>query len=221
MKTLEIIGFKRANLGKAESKKLRLEGNVPCVIYGGERQIHFYAPMIHFRALVYTPDIHYVNLNVEGEIFKCVLQDIQFHPVSEMILHADFLELKDDRLIKMLVPVKFIGESPGILKGGRLMVNTRKLLIKALPANMPENIVVDMTDIDLGKTVKVRDIEIDQFEILNNPQVTIASVSIPRIAKLEDELEEEEIEGEEGEEGEEGAEGTEKSEGGDKKGSEE
>ena len=221
MKTLEIIGFKRANLGKAESKKLRLEGNVPCVIYGGERQIHFYAPMIHFRALVYTPDIHYVNLNVEGEIFKCVLQDIQFHPVSEMILHADFLELKDDRLIKMLVPVKFIGESPGILKGGRLMVNTRKLLIKALPANMPENIVVDMTDIDLGKTVKVRDIEIDQFEILNNPQVTIASVSIPRIAKLGDELEEEEIEGEEGEEGEEGAEGTEKSEGGDKKGSEE
>jgi len=221
MKTLEIIGFKRANLGKAESKKLRLEGNVPCVIYGGERQIHFYAPMIHFRALVYTPDIHYVNLNVEGEIFKCVLQDIQFHPVSEMILHADFLELKDDRLIKMLVPVKFIGESPGILKGGRLMVNTRKLLIKALPANMPENIVVDMTDIDLGKTVKVRDIEIDQFEILNNPQVTIASVSIPRIAKLEDELEEEEIEGEEGEEGEEGAEGAEKSEGGDKKGSEE
>jgi len=221
MKTLEIIGFKRANLGKAESKKLRLEGNVPCVIYGGERQIHFYAPMIHFRALVYTPDIHYVNLNVEGEIFKCVLQDIQFHPVSEMILHADFLELKDDRLIKMLVPVKFIGESPGILKGGRLMVNTRKLLIKALPANMPEDIVVDMTDIDLGKTVKVRDIEIDQFEILNNPQVTIASVSIPRIAKLEDELEEEEIEGEEGEEGEEGAEGTEKSEGGDKKGSEE
>ena len=221
MKTLEIIGFKRANLGKAESKKLRLEGNVPCVIYGGERQVHFFAPMIHFRALVYTPDIHYVNLNVEGEIFKCVLQDIQFHPVSEMILHADFLELKDDRLIKMLVPVKFIGESPGILKGGRLMVNTRKLLIKALPANMPEDIVVDMTDIDLGKTVKVRDIEIDQFEILNNPQVTIASVSIPRIAKLGDELEEEEIEGEEGEEGEEGAEGTEKSEGGDKKGSEE
>ena len=221
MKTLEIIGFKRANLGKAESKKLRLEGNVPCVIYGGERQVHFFAPMIHFRALVYTPDIHYVNLNVEGEIFKCVLQDIQFHPVSEMILHADFLELKDDRLIKMLVPVKFIGESPGILKGGRLMVNTRKLLIKALPANMPEDIVVDMTDIDLGKTVKVRDIEIDQFEILNNPQVTIASVSIPRIAKLEDELEEEEIEGEEGEEGEEGAEGTEKSEGGDKKGSDE
>ncbi len=181
MKTLEIIGFKRANLGKGEAKKLRLEGNVPCVIYGGEKQIHFYAPMIHFRPLVYTPDIHFVNLNVEGEIFKCILQDIQFHPVSEMILHADFLELKDDRPIKMLVPVKFIGESPGILKGGRLMVNTRKLLIKALPKDMPNDIVIDITTVDLGKTVKVRELEVDNFEILNSPQVSIASVSIPEL----------------------------------------
>jgi len=205
MKTLEIIGFKRANLGKSESKKLREEGNVPCVIYGGKEQLHFYVPMILFRSLVYTPDIYFVNLNIEGKIFKCILQDMQFHPVSEMILHADFLELYEDKKIKMNVPVKFFGDSPGIRQGGKLMVNNRTLTIKALPKDMPESIELDISEISLGQTIKVKEVKLDNFEIINNPQVTIASVSIPRAAKtgdLEEELEEEEAAAEEGEEGE-------------------
>ena len=212
MKTLEIIGYKRANLGKSESKKLREEGNVPCVIYGGDEQVHFYAPMILFRPLVYSPEIYYVELNIEGKIYNCILQDIQFHPVSEMILHVDFMELNDKKPIKMQVPVKFFGDSPGIRAGGKLMINTRTLLVRALPKDMPESIELDISEITLGQTIKVREVEIDNFEILNSPQVSIASVSIPRAAKLGDEEEEEELE--EGEEGaEEGGESAPKEEG--------
>ena len=209
MKTLEIIGFKRANLGKSEAKKLRDEGNVPCVIYGGKEQLHFHVPMILFRTLVYTPDIYFINLNIEGQIFKCILQDIQFHPVSEMILHADFLELHEDKKIKMNVPLRFYGDSPGIRQGGKLMVNTRTLIIKALPKDMPESIELDISEIFLGQTIKVKEVKLENFEILNSPQVSIASVSIPRAAKTgdleEEELEEGEEAAEEGEEGEEGA----------------
>ncbi len=213
MKSLEIIGYKRANLGKSESKKLREEGNVPCVIYGGKEQVHFYAPMILFRPLVYSPEIYFVELNIEGKVYNCILQDIQFHPVSEMILHVDFMELHDDKPIKMQVPVKFFGDSPGIRAGGKLMINTRTLLVRALPIDMPESIDLDISEITLGMTIKVKEVEVDNFEIINSPQVSIASVSIPRAAKLEDELEEEELE--EGEEGaEEGGEAASKEEGG-------
>ena len=214
MKTLEIIGYKRANLGKSESKKLREEGNVPCVIYGGEEQVHFYAPMILFRPLVYSADIYFVELNIEGKIYNCILQDIQFHPVSEMILHVDFMELHDDKPIKMQVPVKFFGDSPGIRAGGKLMINTRTLLVRALPKDMPESIDLDISEITLGMTIKVKEVETDNFEIQNSPQVSIASVSIPRAAKLGDEEELEEEELEEGEEGaEEGGEAAPKGEG--------
>ena len=213
MKSLEIIGYKRANLGKSESKKLREEGNVPCVIYGGKEQVHFYAPMILFRPLVYSPEIYFVELNIEGKVYNCILQDIQFHPVSEMILHVDFMELHDDKPIKMQVPVKFFGDSPGIRAGGKLMINTRTLLVRALPKDMPESIDLDISEITLGQTIKVKEVKVDNFEIINSPQVSIASVSIPRAAKLEDELEEEELE--EGEEGaEEGGEAASKEEGG-------
>jgi len=213
MKTLEIIGYKRANLGKSESKKLREEGNVPCVIYGGEEQVHFHAPMILFRSLVYSPEIYFVELNIEGKKYNCILQDIQFHPVSEMILHVDFMELHDGKPIKMQVPVKFFGDSPGIRAGGKLMINTRTLLVRALPKDMPESNYLDISEIVLGQTIKVKEVEIDNFEIINAPQVSIASVSIPRAAKLDDELDEEELE--EGEEGdEEGGEAAGKEEGG-------
>lgn len=221
MKTLEIIGYKRANLGKSESKKLREEGNVPCVIYGGEEQVHFYAPMILFRPLVYSPEVYFVELNIEGRIYNCILQDIQFHPVSEMILHVDFMELHDDKPIKMQVPVKFFGDSPGIRAGGKLMINTRTLLVRALPKDMPESIDLDISEITLGQTIKVKEVKTDNFEIQNSPQVSIASVSIPRAAKLGDEEELEEEGLEEGEEGaEEGGEAASKEEGGQEKSAE-
>ncbi len=196
METIEIIGYKRANLGKTDAARLRAENNVPCVLYGGEEQIHFYTPIILFRELVYTPKAYFVNVNVEGTVYKAILQDAQFHPVSETLLHADFLQLFDDRIVKMEVPVEFEGSAPGVQKGGKLIQKLRKVKVKGLPGNIPSSIKVNVDDLDLGKTVKIGAVEPDNFEIMNNPQVSIASVEIPRAlrGKSEDE------EGEEGEE---------------------
>jgi len=205
MKTIEIIGYKRANLGKNESKKLRDEGNVPSVVYGGKEQIHFHSPMILFRDLVYTPGANFVKLNIEGEIKNAILQDIQFHPVSEIILHADFLELSENKKIKMEIPVKFLGNSPGVLQGGKILTRIRKLSILAYPKNMPEFIEIDISHLELGKSIKVEDILSKQYEILNSPLVSVVSVNIPRVTIEEEEEEEteddEETEGEEGTEG--------------------
>tara|TARA_Y100001949_G_scaffold50833_1_gene42611 strand:- start:287 stop:982 length:696 start_codon:yes stop_codon:yes gene_type:complete len=208
METIEIIGYKRANLGKKDSKKLREDGNVPCVIYGGDEQIHFHAPMILFRDLVYTPGANFVKLNIEGLEIDAILQDIQFHPVSEIILHADFLQLKDDKKIKMEIPVKIIGDSPGVQQGGKILMRIRKLSLMAYPKNMPSFVEVDISGLELGKSIKVEELLSEDYDILNSPLVSVVSVNIPRV-KIEVLEEEEETEGEEGTEGEvqEGGEG--------------
>ncbi|MGB3464372.1 MAG: 50S ribosomal protein L25/general stress protein Ctc, partial [Cyclobacteriaceae bacterium] len=180
MKTLEIIGYKRANLGKSESKRLRAESNVPCVLYGGDEQVHFYSPMILFRDLVYTPKAHFVNLDIEGTEYRCILQDIQFHPVSEMILHADFLLLNDKKEVTMEIPVKTVGVAPGIQAGGKLVMKQRKLSIRATPDKMPDTIDVDISGLTLGKSTKVGEIDAKGYTIINNPLVSVASVEVPR-----------------------------------------
>ena len=211
MKTVEIIGYKRANLGKKEAKKLRAEAMVPAVLYGGEEQIHFYAPMILFRPLVYTSDAHFVKLNIEGEEYEAILQDVSFHPVSEVILHADFLQLHRGTNIKMDIPVHLVGVAPGVAKGGTLIHKRRALRVKALPKNMPEYIEVDISKLDFGKAIKVETVKIDNVEILDTPMASIAVVEIPRALRgktaAADDAEGEE-EGAEGEEAPaEGAEG--------------
>lgn len=180
MKTIEIVGYKRANLGKIDAKNLRAEGMVPCVVYGGEDQVHFYAPAILFRELVYTAEAHFVKVNVEGEEFDCIMQDIQFHPVSEMILHVDFLQWFTGKSIKMEIPVHLTGISKGVSNGGTLIHKRRSLTIKALPKNMPEHIDLDITPLDFGKAIKVNDVITENFEILDTPQASIAVVEIPR-----------------------------------------
>ncbi len=190
MKTVEIIGYTRENLGKTESKNLRIESFVPCVVYGGKKQIHFSAPMILFRDLVYTPEARFVELNIEGEVTKAILQDIQFHPVSEVILHADFLELFDNKPIKMSIPIVTHGIAPGIQSGGKLIMKMPKLMIKSLPKDMPENIDVDISKLELGKSIKVADLIPKEYEVLTNPLVTICSVNIPRVMKVETKEEE-------------------------------
>lgn len=210
METIEIIGYNRANLGKKNSKKLREEGNVPCVVYGGNEQIHFHSPMILFRDLVYTPGANFVKLNIEGIEKDAILQDIQFHPVSEVILHADFLELQENKKIRMDIPVKIIGDSPGVQQGGKILIRIRKLSLMAYPKNMPSFVEVDISELQLGKSISVETLLNDQYEILNSPLVSVVSVNVPRV-KIE--VEEEDEEGEEGEEGVEGAEGAETKEG--------
>ena len=211
MKTVEIIGYKRANLGKAESKRLRAEGYVPCVLYGGKEQVHFYAPNILFREVLYTAEAHFVELNIEGEKTRAIIQDSQFHPVSEAILHADFLQLFPGKIIKMDVPIHLVGrgQAPGVQQGGKFVHKLRKLSIKALPDNMPEHIDVDVSKLGLGKSVKVSAITPDNFEILNSPIITVATVEVPRALKGVEGAEEE---GEETEGTEEAAEGAEAAE---------
>jgi large subunit ribosomal protein L25 len=186
MRTVDMIGYKRENLGKRVANELRRNGSVPCVLYGGEKTIHFHSPMILFRDVVYTPELCFVNMDIEGDEYKCVLQDVQFHPVSEVILHADFLLLNDNKSLVMEVPIKVEGNSPGVQRGGKLITKLRKIKVKALPKNMPENIQVDITGLELGKSIKIGALKSENFAILNNPLVTVASVQIPRALKGED-----------------------------------
>ena len=184
MKTVEIIGYKRANLGKSDSQKLRDEGYVPCVLYGGNEQIHFYAPMILFRELVYTNEAHFVHFNIEGEEGQAILQEVQFHPVSEIILHADFLRISEDRKIKMSIPARLVGQAPGVSKGGALIRKRAVLKVYGFPKDMPDHIDVDVSELDFHHAIKVGDMKLAGLEFLDPKQATIAAVEVPRAAKL-------------------------------------
>lgn len=183
MKTTEIVGYKREDLGTSASKALRADGNVPCVVYGGKDVIHFTSPMYLFKELLYTPDAYIVNLNVEGVEKKCILKDVQFHPVSDMLLHVDLLEISDKKPVVMDIPVKVVGQAPGVMSGGIVYVKSKKLKVKALPANLPQYVEVDVSDLDLGKSIKVMDVAAEGFEIVTPDRVTIVGVIIPRALK--------------------------------------
>ena len=183
MKSLEIVGFKRANLGKKNAKMLREDSYVPCVLYGGDEQVHFSAPAILFRELLYTPEVHTVELNIEGDQYRAIVQDTQFHPVNEMLLHVDFLLLQPGKEVKMEVPVKFVGVSPGVLAGGKLVTKLRKVKVKATPDNLPEYVEVNISQLELGKSIKVGKVEPQGYTILTSAQAPIATVAIPRALK--------------------------------------
>ncbi len=184
MKTIEIVGYKRANLGKSESQRLRNEGYVPCVVYGGNEQVHFYAPMILFRELVYTNEAHFVHLNIEGEESKAILQEVQFHPVSEIILHADFLKIADDRKIKMSIPIRLVGKPKGVEKGGSLVRKRAALKVAGFAKDMPDHIDVEVSELDFHHAVKVGDMKVENLEFLDPKQASIAVVEVPRAAKM-------------------------------------
>jgi large subunit ribosomal protein L25 len=179
MKKLEIVGYKRANLGKKSAKDLRAETYVPAVLYGGTDQVHFYAPAILFRELIYTPDAYEVTLNIEGTEYRAILQETQFHPVNDQLLHADFLEITD-KPIKIQVPLRFVGNSPGVLKGGKLVQKIQKLKVKGPADAIPDFIEVSIEGLDLGKSVKVSELKAEGFEILNPKANPVATIDIPR-----------------------------------------
>ena len=184
MKTVEIIGYRRVNLGKADAQKLRDEGLVPCVLYGGDEQIHFYSPMILFRELVYTNEAHFVHLNIEGEECQAILQEVQFHPVSEIILHADFLRISEERKIKMNIPIRLVGEAPGVTKGGTLVRKRAALKVYGFPKDMPDHIDVDVSTLDFHHAVKVADLKMEGLEFMDPKASPVAVVEVPRAAKV-------------------------------------
>lgn len=184
MKTLEIIGYKRANLGKLNSRRLREAGSVPCVLYGSNEQIHFYSPLILFRELVYTNEAHFVHLNVEGQEYQAIMQEIQFHPVSEIILHVDFLRIADDRKVKMEIPTRLVGQAPGVTKGGALVRKRSALKVLGFPKDIPDHIDIDCSALDFHHAVKVGDMKMPNLIFLDPKQASIAVVEVPRSAKL-------------------------------------
>lgn len=184
MKTIEIIGYRRANLGKVDAQRAREEGKVPCVLYGGGEQVHFVAPMILFRELVYTNDAHFVHLNIEGKECQAILQEVQFHPVSEIILHADFLQINEDRKIKMDIPIRLLGQAAGVSKGGTLVRKKGSLKVYGFPKDMPDHIDVDVTELDFHHAIKVMDMTMPNLEFIDPKRSAIAVVEVPRAAKM-------------------------------------
>ncbi len=180
MRTVSMSGFLRGNVGKKDAKKIRRDGNVPCVVYGGKEQLHFYTDAKNFQKILFTPEVCFVKLNLGEKEYDVILQDIQYHPVTDNIMHADFMELNSDKQIIMNIPVKVSGTAPGVLKGGRIVQKYRKLKIKAIPANMPELIEVSINGLEIGQGVKVSDIPAEKFTMLDNKNNTIVGISVTR-----------------------------------------
>jgi large subunit ribosomal protein L25 len=187
MKSITISGSKRESVGKKSTKALRNAGLVPCVIYGGDEPIHFSAEEKAFKKLVYTPDAHtvVVDLGKDGK-FNAIAQDMQWHPVRELLLHADFYQIFDDKMVTMEVPVQLTGSSRGVLNGGVLRRNNRKLKVKALPANLPDFINIDITDMKIGNKKYVRDLRVDEYEIMHPDSVVVVMIKTSRTAIVED-----------------------------------
>ncbi len=196
MKSITIKGSQRESVGKSSTKALRNAGKVPCVLYGGDKPLHFSADELAFSKLVYTPDVHTVVIDLEnGDKVNAVLQDIQFHPVTDKILHVDFYQLFEDKAVTMEIPVKTKGVSRGVLNGGKLRVPYRKLRIKALPADLPDFIEVDISKLKIGHKVTVSDIMNDKFTILHPENLVVVQVRRARLAVMDDDDDEEMEEG--------------------------
>src|SRR5690606_31797062 len=193
MKSITIKGSERESVGKKASKALRNAGKVPCVIYGGDKPLHFSADELSFRDLVYTPNAHTVVVDLEGgKKFDAVLQDIQFHPVTDKILHIDFYQLFKDKEVTMDIPVKLLGSSPGVRNGGRLLFRYRKLSIKALPDNLPDFFEVDISKLRIGGMMTVESEMKDEFTIVQPEATVVVQVKAARNAVLTDDEEEDE-----------------------------
>ena len=206
MKSITINGSKRESVGKKATKALRNAGQVPCVLYGGDQSVHFSAAELAFSKLIYTPNAHTVVIVLGDNSYNAVLQDIQFHPVSDAILHIDFYQLFDDREIAMDIPVLLNGVPVGVRAGGVLRRNRRKLRIKALPTNLPDNIQIDISELKIGDKVSISELLDDAYNFLHSDNTVVCQVKQSRVSL---DIEEDEEEGEEGAEATEGgAEGT-------------
>ena len=192
MKSITIKGSKRESVGKVATKALRNADKVPCVLYGGENPLHFSANELDFSKLVYTPNAHTVLIDINGDQkINAILQDIQFHPVSDKILHVDFYQLSDDKEVNMEIPVVMEGSAPGVMiEGGALIISKRKLKVRALPKNLPDVISVNISSLNLGDKISTADLDSEDFTILHPDNTVVCKVRISRASmSLEEELE--------------------------------
>jgi len=176
MKSIAMFGYLRDGVGKSSTKALRNEGKVPCVLYGGGEHVHFSMYAQDFKSLVYTPNTYKVKLDLDGKIHRAILKDIQFHPVNDTILHADFQEIDEKKEVELSIPIKLVGNSVGVRAGGKLVVKSQKLRVRSLPANLPDYIEINIDTLDIGKAIKVGDVQVNNMTLLdsaNNPIVTV------------------------------------------------
>ncbi len=205
MKTIDLKTVKRQETGKKATKQLRKQGLIPCVLYGVSEPIHFSAETNAFRHLVYTPHAYIIKLSIDEQEYLAVMKEIQFHPVSDKILHVDFLEVSDKKPVEIGIPVDIEGFSMGVQDGGKLKVEMRRLKVSGLFGDLPDTLTIDVSDIGLGESIKVRDLSFENLDLVDPGSAVVISVKLTRVAKgMALDVEEEAVEEEEGEEGEEG-----------------
>ena len=181
MQTVAIKGEARTDLGKKFTKSVRNEGMIPCVLYGKDEVAHFSTTLKDIKSIVYTPDFKVAEIELAGKTYRCILKDVQYHPVTDEILHIDFLKLIDGHPVKVEVPVKFTGTSPGVKSGGKLIQQVRRIKIKTVPEKIVDELTLDISSLELGQSIRVRDIQaIEGIEIMNSPGIPVALVEIPR-----------------------------------------
>jgi len=180
MKTINLSGSLRGGVGKSDANQLRAEGRVPCVLYGGAEQIHFWAYGYDLKSVLYTPDTYRVHLDIDGRKFETIVQEVQFHPLNEAMMHVDFFLFQPGKTVKLELPLEFVGVSPGVKAGGKFVARVRRVKVKGNPEHLPATVQVDISQLDLGNVVRVKDIPTENYVILDVPNNPVASVTVPR-----------------------------------------
>ena len=180
MKSLAITGARRAAQSKQENKSLRAQGKVPCVLYGGKEQIHFSVPALSLKNLVYTPDVYLVDIDIDGATHRAVMKELQFNAVNDGLLHIDFMEVVESKNVTVDVPVRLKGTPVGVRAGGQMLHKMRKLKISALPKDLPDQFEIKVDDMEIGQTVRVRDMKLDGVTFLDIPAAAIVAVKTAR-----------------------------------------
>jgi large subunit ribosomal protein L25 len=186
MKTVSLSGSPRANVGKTDATALRAKGMVPCVIYGAGKQIHFSADSRHFKNIIFTPNTNLVDITVDGHTYKTVLQEAQYHRIKDTLIHADFLEVNENKPVNVALPVKAIGQSSGVKAGGKLNIKLRKLKVRGLISKLPEQIELNIENLAIGKSISAGDINLDGISILHPKNISVISVDTTRSVAVEE-----------------------------------
>lgn len=216
MKKVSLSGSPRENVGKQDAKRLRREGLVPVVLYGGKNQLFASVKHIDLEKIIISPDVFHIELSMEDKKYSCIVQEVQFHPVTDEILHVDLLDVFADKPVVVPMPIRLVGNSIGVKNGGRLLQNLRKIRVRALVDDIPDYIEIDITKLRIGKAIRIEDLNFPKLEFLQSPNAVVVAVKTARAAIVDDVEEDEDEEGEETAEGAEAAEGeTAAAEGGD------
>jgi len=180
MKTVSLSGSLRENVGKRDAKGLRYQGKVPCVLYGGKEQVRFTTDEPNFKPILFSPETFVIEINIDGNKHLAILKDIQYHPVGDQVLHADFYEVSDTKPVVVSIPVKTSGTAPGVIRGGKLKVKLTKVKVKGLIQDIPDYMDINVSKLNIGQSVKVKDMKFEKLTMLDMPNLVIVDVKTAR-----------------------------------------